>query len=489
MLIQSNADRKIQDIYCMDKKQLGEGTYGSVCRGTHKVSRDVRAIKKISKGRMRNLNRLKQEINIMKTMDHPNIVKLFETFEDQGFIYLVMELCCGGELFERILEAGRFTEADAAAVMLHIFRGIFYMHEQGVCHRDLKPENFLFATKDDPIEHNILKIIDFGLSCYIEDGQQAFTKAGTPFYVAPEVLTGCYDKSCDLWSAGIIMYTLLCGYPPFYGRNDGEVLTKVRQGAYTFDKKEWANISDQAKKLITNLLKVDPGERYSAEEALHDEWVFAQVPQKQVSLKQGFVDKLSNFRKKSKFKKAALQFIAGALSEAQISKLRGAFISLDSNGDGLVTIDELKYGLENAGVQPLPPDVQEIMDGVDTTGSGVIDYTEFLAATLDRKSYLQEDVCWTTFTVFDRDGDGRISTEELHKVLCEGGAGTGGLVTMQEALEIMREADKDGDGSIDFDEFMEMMRGPLDTRSMSMLTFGTQKTPGRSPRSCAAGGA
>merc|ERR1719162_1725615 len=144
------------------------------------------------------MDRFKQEIAIMKMMDHPDIIKLFETFEDHRNIYLIMELCSGGELFDRIIDAGHFTEVQAAVLMQQIFRAIYYMHENKVCHRDLKPENFLFASKD-PIEKCLLKIIDFGLSCVYTADQVLTTKAGTPYYLAPQVLAGKYDQLSDMW--------------------------------------------------------------------------------------------------------------------------------------------------------------------------------------------------------------------------------------------------------------------------------------------------
>merc|ERR1712032_163536 len=144
----------------------------------------------------------KQEIAIMKMMDHPNIIKLYENYEDHRNIYLVMELCSGGELFDRIIDAGHFNEVQAATVMKQIIQAIFYMHENHVCRRDLKPENFLFSNKD-PIDKSLLKIIDFGLSCKYSDGQVLTTKAGTPYYVAPQVLAGKYDQASDMWSCGV----------------------------------------------------------------------------------------------------------------------------------------------------------------------------------------------------------------------------------------------------------------------------------------------
>merc|ERR1712190_309353 len=142
----------------MDKKKLGEGSYGTVCKARNKSTSAIRAVKTISKAQMKNIERFKQEIAIMKMMDHPNIIKLFESFEDHRNIYLVMELCSGGELFDRIIESGHFTEVQAAILVQQIVKAICYMHENKVCHRDLKPENLLFQTTH-PIETNMLKII------------------------------------------------------------------------------------------------------------------------------------------------------------------------------------------------------------------------------------------------------------------------------------------------------------------------------------------
>eukprot|EP00933_Yihiella_yeosuensis_P082329 TRINITY_DN9617_c0_g1_i1.p1 TRINITY_DN9617_c0_g1~~TRINITY_DN9617_c0_g1_i1.p1 ORF type:complete len:508 (+),score=127.39 TRINITY_DN9617_c0_g1_i1:41-1564(+) len=448
---------KITEQYDLDKKKLGEGSYGSVSKATNKSTKAIRAVKTISKGQMKNIERFKQEIAIMKMMDHPNIIKLFETFEDHRNIYLVMELCSGGELFDKIIESGHFTEVQAAILMQQIIRAIYYMHENHVCHRDLKPENFLFQNKD-PIEKNYLKIIDFGLSCKFESDQVLSTKAGTPYYVAPQVLAGKYDHISDLWSCGVIMYVLLCGYPPFFGDTDADVLAKVRLGNFNFNPADWKNVSDDAKNLIRQLLKMNPRDRYTAEQALNNVWIRNKAPKAtNVSLQDNFVDNLRGFRSQNKLKKAALHVIANQLTEDHIKALRDTFMGLDKNGDGLLTAAEMKEGLAKAGLKEIPPDLQAIMEGVDSDGSGVIDYTEFLAATLDRHQYMKEDVCWAAFRVFDRNGDGQISMEELHQVL--GDKDIEDVMGAQAIAELLKEVDGNGDGFIDFKEFMQMMRG------------------------------
>ncbi|CAE7772389.1 CPK2 [Symbiodinium pilosum] len=439
---------KILDFYDLEKNKLGEGSYGYVSKATNKATGLVRAVKTIAKGKMKNMERFKQEIAILKLMDHPNIIKLYESFEDLRNIYLVMELCGGGELFDRIIEAGSFTEVVAANLMQQIIRAVNYMHQSQVAHRDLKPENFLFTSKE-PMENNILKIIDFGLSCKFAERAYLTTKAGTPYYVAPQVLSGKYDQSADLWSCGVIMFVLLCGYPPFFGDSDKEVLSKVRMGNFNFNPADWKNVSEDAKNLIRNLMRMNPRERFTADQALQHEWIKLQAPKAQnVSLQSNFVDNLRGFRSQNKLKKAALQIIAGQLNEEQITQLRDVFMMIDGNGDGLLTVNELKEALSKAGLKDIPPDLMQILQEVDSDGSGVIDYTEFLAATVEKRMYIQEDVCWAAFRVFDRNGDGKISMEELQQVLCNGDVER--VVGTKAIAELMLEVDGNGDGFIDF---------------------------------------
>jgi len=460
-----NHPGNIRDMYNIEAKKLGEGTYGSVSSARHKATGAVRAVKTMSKGHVKNMERFQQEIAIMKVMDHPNIIKLFETFEDRRHLYLVMELCTGGELFDKIIEAGHFREVDAAVVVSHILHAIFYMHKNGVCHRDLKPENFLFLSKA-PIDQNQLKLIDFGLSSIVAKGKAMSTKAGTPYYVAPQVLQGNYDHSCDIWSCGVIMFTLLCGYPPFYGKTDQEVLQKVKSGNFTFEHKDWRHISEDAKALIRMLLKFDPSQRLTAEQALQHEWIRCRAPRATaVSLQAGIVDNLRAFQSQHKMKKAALHIIAGQLSEEKIKVLRQTFEALDANGDGLLTSEELKDGMAKANLEHLLAgvDLEAVMEGFDADGSGLIDYTEFLAATLDKKCYLQEDVCYTAFSVFDQDGDGHITLEELKKILENGSVDE--AMQGRNSEEILKAVDTNGDGSIDFEEFMAMMRGDAEAET------------------------
>eukprot|EP00923_Selenidium_pygospionis_P038206 GHVN01066753.1.p1 GENE.GHVN01066753.1~~GHVN01066753.1.p1 ORF type:complete len:436 (+),score=36.50 GHVN01066753.1:1403-2710(+) len=203
---------------------VGRGTWGEVFIVEETATGAIRAAKKIPKCYVEDVERFSNEIDIMKWMDHPNIVRLHETFEDAHDFYLVEEYCQGGELLDRLMEEGSFTELSASKIMKQILLAVSYCHSQGVAHRDLKPENFLFLneTPDSP-----LKLIDFGLARRFAHSRAMQTKAGTPYYVAPQVLLGNYGPECDVWSAGVIMYILLCGYPPFNAPSDRSIMEKV----------------------------------------------------------------------------------------------------------------------------------------------------------------------------------------------------------------------------------------------------------------------
>ena len=252
--------------YHVDAKELGHGHYGIVRKCMHRESKKWFAIKSIKKSKVSNIKVLKREIEILKEVDHPNIIKLEEILEDHKYLHLVTELCTGGELFDRIIsktqndEGGVFSEPDAAKLIRDILDAIHYCHtEKQIVHRDLKPENFLYLTDED---NSPIKIIDFGLSRHDDQSQGIMqTKVGTPYYVAPEVLNKKYTKSCDIWSIGVITYILLCGYPPFYGDTDAQIFSSVKAGRFDFPSPDWDPISDTAKDFIRSLLALDPTSR------------------------------------------------------------------------------------------------------------------------------------------------------------------------------------------------------------------------------------
>jgi calcium-dependent protein kinase len=390
------------------------------------------------------------EINIMTKIDHPHVIKLFEIYEDNRYIYLVMEECCGGELFDRIIDRinsqKMFTEKETASIFKQLMSAICYCHAAGICHRDLKPENLLFLGKDND---SPLKVIDFGLSrIFQKDDQKMTTKVGTAYYVSPEVLAGNYDEKCDVWSAGVILYILLCGDPPFNGANDNEIYRRIQAKKFSFPSPQWDKISDDVKDLIKHML-CEPEKRFTAEQVLKHTWVNHLAPNSTEVVLNLNVDSMKNYTHSNKLKKAVLTFIASRLKEDDIKELKDIFMALDDNKDGTLTLEEIKQGL--AKLKDCKINIEEIFQSIDTDGSGVINYTEFLAATIDKKVYLKEERLYEAFKTFDTDGSGKISTEEVLKIMKADKENASSIENM------MKTFDADGDGEIDYNEFIVMM--------------------------------
>jgi len=251
-------------------KELGRGGMSVVYEGLDMKQNTRWAIKFIDKKVVDDLEVLQREISIMKSLSHKNVLQLREVFETPEQIQLVTELVGGGELFEKIVEVGSYSETDAANIVLQVVEGVKYLHDNGVAHRDLKPENLLVGGE----EEDEIKIADFGLSKSFGSDQSLKTSCGTPDYVAPEVLRGeVYDKSVDLWSVGVITYILLCGFPPFWGESQGELFDKILSVDYEFPDPEWTNVSSKAKDFVKSLLVKDPKERFTAAQCLEHPWL------------------------------------------------------------------------------------------------------------------------------------------------------------------------------------------------------------------------
>jgi calcium/calmodulin-dependent protein kinase I len=229
---------------------------------------------------------LKREIEIMKQVDHVNILKLIEIYEDDENVYIVMELVDGSELFDRIVDKGYYSEKSTVHIVKQILNAVKYLHLQGIAHRDLKPENLLCSGEG---ANEVVKIADFGLSKIFagEKGEELQTSCGTPGYVAPEVLMSeHYDKSVDMWGIGIITYILLAGYPPFYADNDTQLFEKIMNADYDFDDECWDDVSDLAKDFIRHLLVKNPEERFNADQALAHPWITSAAPDKALNIHQ-----------------------------------------------------------------------------------------------------------------------------------------------------------------------------------------------------------
>lgn len=441
---------QVTDKY-IKEKELGSGSYGKVFRVKNKLTGETRACKQLIKAKITDIDKYNVEISIMAKVDHPSIIKLYEIYEDQRYLYLIMEECTGGELFDRILnriEAGKmYSEKEAAKIFKQIMSAICYCHDQGICHRDLKPENILFLTKD---EDSNIKVIDFGLSKIfgnMKEGKMT-TRVGTAYYVSPEVLQGAYDEKCDIWSAGVMLYILLSGDPPFNGANDNEIYRAIARKKYSFPDPEWKKISNEAKDLIQHMI-CDPDKRYTASQVLQHPWIAQCAPNATGKLDIN-IEALKNYKNTNKLKKLVLTYIASRLKDSDVTNLKQNFMTLDKNKDGTLTLEEMKEGLEKIS-KDVGVDVEGIFKSIDTDKSGKIEYTEFLAASMDQKLYLREERLSEAFQMLDADGSGKISKDEIRKALK--------LDNIDDHTldKYIKEYDLNGDGEIDYNEFLNMM--------------------------------
>lgn len=292
---------------------LGEGSFAKVLKGKNRKSRLQVAIKFIDKASVvsdfKQVEALFSEIAILMNLKHPNIIRLLDVYETTDKLCLVMELANGGELFDRIIERGSYSERDASMLMLSLFRAVKYLHDRGVAHRDLKPENILFESN---LPNSAVKISDFGLSKVIDSRKMMSTCCGTPGYVSPEVLTmQGYGPEVDMWSLGVLMYVLLCGFPPFYDDNENMLLQQIIVGRYDFPSPYWDNISPLAKDLVSRLLVVDPKKRVTAAQALMHGWFTSALPTHQLQTKKKLEEQKEN-RAKKHWKAAGMVMLVGS---------------------------------------------------------------------------------------------------------------------------------------------------------------------------------
>jgi calcium-dependent protein kinase len=451
-----------EDIYD-NIKTLGEGAFGLVYLGKHKISGVERAIKNINKDRA-NLSAeeeqtLIREINILKTLDHPNIMKVYEYFNNPNCFSIVSELCTGGELFKKI-EDSHLSENVGKYVMKQLLSAVAFCHKNGIIHRDLKPENILLEEEEEATkEYFTIKVIDFGTSGKIKKGQKYNDVIGTPFYIAPEVLKNKYDEKCDIWSCGVILYVMLSGEPPFYGEDDDEIYNKILTEEVQFNQKEWEDISDEAKDLVKKLLKKDYKSRLSAVDALAHPWIQNIDNQKinfiAIETLNEIVTNLYKYSAVQILQQASIAFIVHNLISREMTKeLRKCFIQFDANGDGRLDKDELINGLKMAETkEDLEKEVDRVMKIIDVDGNGFIEYEEFLRAGLDKGKILTENNLETAFKLYDINNRGKINAIELGNVL------GGGDDNVEENVwqELIDEADIDKDGEINYDDFKGIM--------------------------------
>ena len=461
MLVKERKDDP-KDLY-IEMKKIGEGTYGKVVKVQHKITKVFRAMKIINKNKMSLGNEeedtLINEINIVKSLDHPNIMKVYEFFQKDDYLYIISELLSGGELLQKINENNQLSEDVSAFIMKQIFSAVDFCHQKGITHRDLKPENILIESKEEANkEFFTIKIIDFGTSGQIKKGELLNEYVGTPLYIAPEIINNKkYNEKCDLWSCGVIMYIMLSGQPPFKGENEEEIYQAIKNGKFNFDDEKWDEISNEAKDLIKNLLMKDINKRYSAKEALNHPWIINHRRNKIIDKKKlnEVVFNLKNYSAKLKLQQLTLAYIVhNLIPKEDCEFLKEVFIIFDESGSGKLTKEQLIKGLNNVlSKEESENEVNRLMSYIDLDGSGFIEYEEFLRAGLSKEKLITEENLKTSFKLYDINKNDKITENELRIVLGR----ENGDVKENVLKEIIAEADIDNDGEISFNDFKTIM--------------------------------
>ncbi|KAF2602879.1 hypothetical protein F2Q70_00028225 [Brassica cretica] len=376
-------------------KELGRGEFGVTHECIEITTRERFACKRISKEKLRteiDVEDVRREVEIMRSLPkHPNIVSFKEAFEDKDAVYLVMEICEGGELFDRIV-----------------------CHEHGVIHRDLKPENFLFSNETETAQ---LKAIDFGLSIFFKPGQRFNEIVGSPYYMAPEVLRRNYGPEVDVWSAGVILYILLCGVPPFWAETEEGIAHAIVRGNIDFERDPWPKVSTEAKELVKDMLDANPYSRLTVQEVLEHPWIQNAERAPNVNLGDNVRTKIQQFLLMNRFKKKVLRIVADNLPNKEIEEIVQMFQTMDTDKNGRLTFEELRDGLKKFGTVCPDGDVKMLMDAADTDGNGMLSCEEFVTLAIHLKRMGCDEHLQQAFKYFDKNGNGSIELDELKEAL------------------------------------------------------------------------
>ncbi len=456
-----DSDVRLEDHYIVDlegdgtSNELGIGTYGRVMKVKHRGTGKFYAVKAINVTRLepKQISKLYAEISIMREMDHPHVVRLREVFYTKLQIYIVMDLCKGGELFNLVTEnpGECATEAEIAQAVNRMMGAIYYLHKHRIVHRDLKLENWLLET---PGDLSSIKLIDFGLSKHFADEEHMHQAVGSTYYVAPEVLLGNYTEKCDLWSMGVITYMMLSGSPPFWGNNDQLIRNRIIRGQYSVSDKVFKNVSKSGKDFIASLLKLDPASRPDAGKALRHPWLTKNASSQAHAAKGRLMTKadlsvgLKKYSQFSKFRRTVLNVVARNMPPAELKVLRDTFQSIDVDNSGSLTINDLYKALRGHLSES---EIQDIWKNLNVAAMDELDYNEFIAATMWMRLQLDEERLHEAFEAFDDEGKGFLTMEDVERVV-------GGDLPHEEIQKMMMETDIDGDGKIDYIDFARISK-------------------------------
>jgi calcium-dependent protein kinase len=459
VVLNSKAYADIRKFYRFDKV-IGNGHFGTVRKAT-KIGGTATeanvAVKSINKEKVGDsLKFLKSELEFLRTVTHPNIVKYYEVYEDDRYLHIVMELCTGGDLLDHILRGGSFSEQEAVRILRKLCSAVKYLHCINICHRDLKPDNFLYTTKEPGAE---IKIIDFGLATKFRHQADAelHSVVGSPYFIAPEVLRGSYGKECDVWSLGVIIYTLLFGEPPFTGPSRRDIFKKILKGTLKFPADH--EVSTSACELITKMLMKKPSERIPLVEVIHHEWL-QQDDSILRPIPYSVFDKLKRYQSPSLFRKEAMKLMINQISSEQINELKEAFISLDTDNTGFISIGDVEEAMRLSGLSFAAEQIAKVTSNLMISTEGKLNYSEFIMATVDKKQLFDDEKLHATFKYFDlvrtrQDNSGYIHDTDIVSILSKSGI----EVTLDQAREMIGEYTENAT-LLDFKGFREMLMNP-----------------------------
>lgn len=446
----------------MELEEIGCGMSGPVLLATHRRSGRHYAVKRLSKTALpeHELECMRTEVDIYLSLDHPLVIKLAYVYEGPEQIHLVMEYADGGELYDELAERGRFTEDDAAVAARQMLEAVAYLHDEGIVHRDLKLDNFLYERRGSAI----LKLLDFGLSARLGPGGTLSQACGTLVYAAPEVLRGAYTEKADVWSLGVVVYTLLTGKPLFQGPKR-QVMAKVRAGRL-----EWADeffeLSPEAQNFVKALLEPNPRTRTSARAALDLPWAknCGRAGDPVPTISTSTLESLQVFSRASPFFQAGLSIMAWVLSTKDCEDLMPIFMQMNKSRSGSVDKSEFVQALVgDVGLDRV--DAGVLFESLDVRESGKLSYCDIMAAVLERQIGLTDANLRATYDRFDVDGTGRLSADNLRSVL-------GNSFDGCDADELFAEVDVRGVGSISYEEFAAYFLGECSfARHVSWVTI------------------
>ena len=443
------------------KKLLGRGSFGRVFLAQNITTLEYIAMKEIPKTSEDLLtdSEIMDEIEILKNLDHPDIVRIMEFYNTPDSYYIINEYCPCGELYEKINY--QFSETQIAVMFRQILSGLAYLHSNNIIHRDLKLENILIQEIEKSQETNedlfILKIIDFGTAKIFDKNKKAKAVVGSSYYIAPEVINKKYNRECDLWSAGVILYMFIVGHAPFDGGSDREIMEKVKKGNFPKNEPRWINASNEVKDLINKLLIYEPEKRLSAFDALKHPWFIvsnSNILYNNISKEEvlNYVQNLLNYKINSKFEELVLAYIVHTMPRPKEAKNAIKLFKLaNKNEDGKLLRNELKETLLKFVSEEFLSNYDEIFSLLDGDNNDYIDYEEFLRATLDRKLFVNNNALTLAFKFFDKENTGFISRDKIKSYFIRD--------NLNEELFsiIFDEIDRNKDGKIDFNDFKEMM--------------------------------